>query len=54
MKLATGRYAVRISKDGKSMFDGYYGYDTRKSAEARVIEWQKIGYEAEVIDRKKK
>ena len=54
MKLATGRYAVKIMKNGKSMVDGYYGYDTRKSAQERASEWEKIGYEATVIDRKKK
>lgn len=54
MRLATGRYSVRISKDGKTMTDGYYGYDSRKQAEARAAEWRDIGFEAVVIDKKKK
>lgn len=53
MKLATNRYAVKITKDGKTSFDGYYGYKTRKDAEIRAKLWESIGFKVEIIDSKK-
>lgn len=53
MKIATNRYAVKITKDGKTSWDGYYGYKTRKEAEIRAGLWEKIGFKAEIIDSKK-
>ena len=41
MKIATNRYAVKITKDGKTSWDGYYGYKTRKEAEIRAGLWEK-------------
>ena len=54
MKLATNRYAVKITKNGKTSFDGYYGYKTKKAAEQRALLWEKIGFKTEIIDNKKK
>lgn len=57
MKLATNRYQVKITntENGKTAFDGYYGYTSRKQAEARAALWNKIpNAKAEVIDTKRK
>lgn len=53
MKYSVNRYHVKITFDGKSSLDNYYGYTSRKAAEARADEWREIGWEAEVLDSKK-
>jgi hypothetical protein len=44
MKLAVNRYSVIITRvsTGKEMCESYYGYKTRKEAEARAEAWNKI------------
>lgn len=44
MKLAVNRYSVIITRvsTGQSTPDCYYGYKTRKEAEARAEAWNKI------------
>lgn len=55
MKLSTNRWAVKVTflQTGKSCWDSYYGYTTKKEAQSRADKWNKLkDHKAEVIDRK--
>ena len=54
MMMSTNRYNIMLEKDGKRQLEGYYGYTSRKQAEARAERWRKAGFKAEVTDRKAK
>lgn len=57
MKATTNRYVVmiKIQTTGQTGYDGYYGYTSRKEAEARAEKWNAIpDTEAWVVDTKAK
>lgn len=49
MKLATNKWNVKITKNGRSTIVSYYGFKTKKKAQAVADKWIEIGFEAEVI-----
>lgn len=48
MKLATKRWNVRITIDGKEGVPFYYGFKTKKEAQAEADRWLAKGFEAKV------
>lgn len=57
MKLATGRYEVRVTEleTGKVIAsDNYYGYKTKKEAMRSINTWNTTNkYKAELVDTKR-
>ena len=49
MKLATNKWNVKITKNGKSTIVSYYRFKTKKEAQEVAGKWIEIGFEAEVI-----
>ena len=49
MKLATSKWNVKITINGKAGVPFYYGFKTKWAAEEEAHRWQKAGYKAEVI-----
>ena len=49
MKLATNKWNVRITINGKAGVAFYYGFKTKKEAEEEASRWIAKGFEAEVI-----
>lgn len=49
MKLATKRWNVRITIDGKEGVPFYYGFKTKKEAQAEADRWLAKGYEAKAV-----
>lgn len=50
MKLATKRWNVEITMCGKTASPFYYGWSTKKKAQAEADRWIAHGYPAKVID----
>ena len=49
MKLATYKWNVRLTINGKTGIPYYYGYKTKARAELVATSWRRAGYEAEVV-----
>ena len=49
MKYATYKWNVQITINGKSGVPEYYGYRTKREAEAIAHNWRRAGYHALVI-----
>jgi hypothetical protein len=49
MKLATNKWNVRITINGKVGTPFYYGFKTKREAQAEADRWLAKGFEAEVI-----
>ncbi len=49
MKLATNRWNVRITINGKEGVPFYYGFKTKREATDEANRWIAKGFEAEVI-----
>lgn len=49
MKLATYKWNVLITINGKAGVPNYYGYRTKKEATAVAKQWKEKGFKAEVI-----
>jgi hypothetical protein len=49
MRLATYKWNVKVTINGKTGVPEYYGYRTKAHAEAIAQRWREAGYQAEVI-----
>lgn len=49
MKLATNKWNVKITINGKSACPFYYGFKTKREAQAEADRWIEKGFEAEVV-----
>ena len=49
MKLATNKWNVKITINGKSGMPSYYGFKTKREAQAEADRWIQKGFEAEVV-----
>lgn len=49
MKLATNKWNVRITINGKVGTPFYYGFKTKKEAQAEADGWIEKGFKAEVV-----
>ena len=49
MKLATNKWNVRITINGKTGVPFYYGFKTKREAPEEANRWIVQGFEAEVI-----
>ena len=49
MKLATNKWNVKITINGKVGVPFYYGFKTKREAQAEADRWLVKGFEAEVI-----
>lgn len=49
MKLATNKWNVRITINGKAGVPFYYGFKTKREAQDEANRWLAKGFEAEVV-----